>query len=133
MEKNNTFNLTYLKKAFNTLTEAMDIYNSDPSNSIDILPEDKKIILLILAKHLPRHTKAWIFGSRATGRAEKYSALALLTDTGSRLSLSLHAELNADFEESDLPYKIDIVDWHSVDESFKKSIEKDRLLFWETP
>ena len=31
------------------------------------------------------------------------------------------------FEESDLPYKVDILDWNKYSDSFKYSIEKDLI------
>jgi type I restriction enzyme S subunit len=33
------------------------------------------------------------------------------------------------FDESDLPYKVDIVDMQTVSESFKKIVERDRVVF----
>lgn len=95
---------------------------------IDILPEDKSIIEDILVRHLPPRSKVWVFGSRATGRAKKYSDLDLVIDIGTNLGLSILADLRSDFEESDLPYKIDLVDWHTISDSFKQIIKNDRLL-----
>jgi hypothetical protein len=33
--------------------------------------------------------------------------------------------LDEDFEESDLPYKVDIINWNKISDSFRKNIEKD--------
>ena len=37
------------------------------------------------------------------------------------------ANLRYAFEESDLPYKVDLVDMRSLDDSFKAIIEKTRV------
>ena len=36
--------------------------------------------------------------------------------------------LRDDFEESDLPFKVDIVDWNTIDEKFRSIIHHDREL-----
>jgi type I restriction enzyme S subunit len=42
------------------------------------------------------------------------------------LTLDEIAALSEAFSESDLPYKVDIVDWHAVDERFRRIIMADR-------
>ena len=44
------------------------------------------------------------------------------------LSLSLKALLAEDFAESDLPWKVDVVDWAATGETFRKIIESDRVV-----
>ncbi len=73
------------------------------------LPADhRRLVLHILDIHLPRGAKVWLFGSRATGRARRYSDLDLAIDAGRRLSLDELAELAEAFSDSDLPYKVDL-------------------------
>lgn len=38
------------------------------------------------------------------------------------------AALKEDFSESDLPYKVDLVDWQKVSPSFRAIIQRDRLV-----
>lgn len=93
---------------------------------LDIRPEDKIIILQILKRHLPKSTQVWVFGSRAKNNAKPFSDLDLAIDlNGETLSLQLLANLAFDFEESDLPYKVDIVDWNSISLAFKANIQAD--------
>ncbi|MFA6038226.1 MAG: nucleotidyltransferase domain-containing protein [Legionellales bacterium] len=93
---------------------------------LDILPEDKLIILQILKRHLPVSAQVWVFGSRAKSNAKPYSDLDLAIDlNGETLSLQLLANLAFDFEESDLPYKVDIVDWNAIDTTFQARIRID--------
>jgi predicted nucleotidyltransferase len=44
-------------------------------------------VLTILAANLPRDATVWVFGSRATGRARRYSDLDLAIDAGRPLTL----------------------------------------------
>jgi hypothetical protein len=72
---------------------------------VDLLPAHRRLVLDILWAHLPQHTKTWVFGSRATGRARRYSDLDLAIDAGRRPTLDEIAELAEAFSDSDLPYK----------------------------
>ena len=89
---------------------------------IDLSPEHRRIVLDLLAEYLPRGSKVWVFGSRATGRARRYSDLDLAIDAGRPLSVGERAILAEAFEESDLPYRVDSVDWHAIDERFRQHI-----------
>ena len=95
---------------------------------IDLAAEHRRIVLDLLAEHLPPGATAWAFGSRATGRARRYSDLDLAIDAGRRLTLDEAAMLREAFEESDLPWRVDIVDWHALDERFRSLIAGERVL-----
>lgn len=85
------------------------------------------IIRAILRAHAPDRI-VWAFGSRATGRAKQYSDLDLAINGGKPLGIDLAAQLAEAFAESDLPYKVDIVDWSAASERFRKAIERDRVV-----
>jgi predicted nucleotidyltransferase len=95
---------------------------------MDMLPEDLEIVEKILKKHLAGSTKVWVFGSRAKNTAKKFSDLDLVMDAGKPLAFADLAAIRFDFEESPLPYKVDVVDWHAISESFQKLIQADRIL-----
>ncbi len=87
------------------------------------------IVQHILDKHLPPSTTVWFFGSRVKGNVKKYSDLDLAIDAnGKTLPSDIMIDLAADFEESDLPFKVDILDWNTISESFKETIKNDRVL-----
>ena len=44
------------------------------------------------------------------------------------LSWSTSAALAEDFAESDLPFKVDIVDWAVTSAAFRKIIERDKVV-----
>lgn len=39
--------------------------------------------------------------------------------------------LAEDFSESDLPWKVDLVDWWSISEAFRAIIDRDKVLLWQ--
>jgi predicted nucleotidyltransferase len=94
---------------------------------IDLLPEHRALVSGILAEHLPLSVQVWVFGSRATGRARRYSDLDLAIDAGRPLTLDETALLREAFEDSDLPYRVDIVDWQTIGERFRRLIAAERV------
>lgn len=100
---------------------------TERSPKIDIRPDHWEIVQSILKKHVPQH-EVWAFGSRVKWTAKAYSDLDLAVITDKPLSLDVSASLSDDFSESDLPYKVDVVDWATTSESFRKIIERDRVV-----
>lgn len=95
--------------------------------AIDIRPEQWQIVQRILRHHVPQFD-VWAFGSRAKWTAKPYSDLDLAVITAEPLPLSVSAGLNDDFSESDLPWKVDVIDWATTGESFRKIVERDKVL-----
>lgn len=93
---------------------------------IDMTAEHRHLVLHVLRAHLPAGTAAWAFGSRATGRARRYSDLDIAIDAGRRLNLEEKATLAEAFSDSDLPYRVDIIDWHAIDDRFRRLIAAER-------
>jgi type I restriction enzyme S subunit len=90
--------------------------------ALDISEAHLRIVQDILRAHLPEGAQVWVFGSRASGRARVYSDLDLAIDAGRRLTLDERAVLAEAFSESDLPYRVDIVDWQAIDGHFGRMI-----------
>lgn len=95
--------------------------------AIDIRPDHWQIVQHILRKHVAQYA-VWAFGSRVKWTAKEYSDLDLAIITDKPLSLSASAALSDDFSESDLPWKVDVVDWATTSESFRKIIERDKVV-----
>jgi predicted nucleotidyltransferase len=93
---------------------------------IDLTEDHRKLVQSILTKHLRFGSAVWVFGSRATARARPLSDLDLAIDAGRLLTLDELAELAEAFTESDLPYKVDILDWRAIDERFRQLIIAER-------
>ena len=94
---------------------------------IVLAADHRRLVVDILRAHLPRSTKAWVFGSRATGRARRYSDLDLAIDAGRPLTLDEIAILTEAFSESDLPYRVDLIDWREIDDSWRERIAAERV------
>lgn len=89
---------------------------------IDLSANHRGLVLNILRAHFSPGIQAWVFGSRATGRARRYSDLDLAIDAGRALTLDEMAALSEAFSDSNLPYKVDFVDWQSVDDHWRQMI-----------
>ena len=76
----------------------------------------------ILKAHVPEF-EVWAFGSRAAGTAGAYSDLDLAIAGEGPLDSARRAALHEAFVESDLPWKVDLVDWVSVGERFRQAVE----------
>jgi predicted nucleotidyltransferase len=100
---------------------------------IDIRPIDRNIVETILTEHLPPGSSIWVFGSRARPPARRGSDLDLLVDACRPLTRNESFALDDAFEESDLPYSVDVVDIHAVKGIFLENILKDRVPFLEIP
>ena len=90
---------------------------------MDISNEHLKIIRDLLGKHVPE-VEVRAFGSRVNGHAKPHSDLDIALMTSTVLSPSAIALLKADFSESDLPFKVDVLDWQAISDSFRKLIEQ---------
>jgi type I restriction enzyme S subunit len=97
------------------------------STPLAIGPDQWMTVRRILQKHVAQYD-VWAFGSRAKGRAKKYSDLDLAVITRQPLPLDVSARLSEDFSDSDLPWKVDVVDWATTSDTFKSIIERDYVL-----
>jgi len=98
-----------------------------PEPPIDLRPDHLQIVRGILKKQVPER-EVWAFGSRATWRAKPYSDLDLAVMGEQPLSLSKLAALTDDFAESDLPFRVDVVDWATTQDNFRRIIERDKVV-----
>ncbi len=89
---------------------------------LDIKPADLKAVQAILRRYISdREVRA--FGSRLSGTAKPFSDLDLAVMGNEPLPASILADLKDAFSESDLPFKVDIVDWAETRENFRRIIE----------
>ncbi len=94
---------------------------------INITPTEKEIITNILKSNLEKDTLIYAFGSRVKSNSFKFSDfdLALKKSDNQKISLETFAQLKYDFEESDLIYKVDVIDLNSISKDFFNSICND--------
>ena len=101
-----------------------------PPPPLDVTPEQWGVVREILERHTPGRP-VWGFGSRAKGRAKPYSDLDLAIISETPLPLSTQAALSEAFSESDLPWRVDVVDWATTSETFRAIIARDRVVLLE--
>lgn len=94
---------------------------------MDLQPEHLAIVRGILATHVP-NMEVRVFGSRATGPAKPHSDLDLALVGDGKVDFGTMARLKDAFSESDLPVRVDVLDWNDIDDEFQKIIMKDYVV-----
>ncbi len=99
----------------------------DELPDIAISAEEWRTVRAILQRHVPACT-VWAFGSRARRSAKPASDLDLAIACREPLGIATLAALADDFDESALPYKVDVLDWCTASEGFRRAVTGDRVL-----
>ena len=86
-----------------------------------------RIVCDILQRLIP-HCQVWAFGSRVTGTHKDYSDLDLAIITDAPLDITTSANVSDAFSQSDLPYKVDVVEWATTSETFRKIIQQNKII-----
>lgn len=92
----------------------------------DIRPDHIDLVQQILQQHVP-HAQVWVFGSRAKWTARDTSDLDLCISANAALSFEQMGALREAFENSNLPYKVDVVDWATTSEAFRAIIDQSKV------
>ena len=100
------------------------------TGSVDLNPNHLGKVKAILAEHVPE-CEVRAFGSRATWTAKDYSDLDLAVVGEGPLDWRTLDRLKEAFEESDLPMRVDVLDWHAISDSFRKVVERDYVILRE--
>lgn len=103
----------------NTITHTIGM-----NDLIDLNPRSLRTVQRILAEYVP-DSEVRAYGSRARWEAKDYSDLDLAVVGDGPTDLGILGDLREAFEESDLPIRVDVVDWHTIDDAFRSRIEAD--------
>ena len=87
---------------------------------IQLEPRHQKIIFNILNKH---PYTFYAYGSRVKGNARKLSDLDLCYHDDIPDSIVL--QIKNEFEESNLPFQVELVAWKNMNPEFQELIKKD--------
>lgn len=98
----------------------------DLANTIALTPEQRQIVLALVQKHLP-DTTVWAYGSRVKGTARPHSDLDLAAFATPQQQAAI-ADLQEAFDESDLPFRVDLLVWHELPEQFHQTIAADYVV-----
>ncbi len=88
------------------------------------MENDIHFVEKVLSKYLDsKKNFAFIFGSRAISTASKFSDYDIGIE-GEKIDPETYFSIIQEFEDSDFIYKVDLVDFNNVSESFMKIAKK---------
>ena len=82
-------------------------------------------ILQVLKDNIPqKDAKFYIFGSRAKENYKEYSDVDIAVKLpDKKLSADILGKILLEFNDSTLPYEVDVIDLNAIDEKFKSLIK----------
>ena len=95
-------------------------------NNIDLTAAQRKEVAALLQRYLP-DTEVWAYGSRVKFTAKPHSDLNMVAFASKEQSQAI-ANLRGAFEESYLPFRVDLFVWDEVPEGFHRNIEEARVV-----
>ena len=94
---------------------------------IDLAPHHLETVRRILTSSVPDY-EVRAFGSRVSNAAKPYSDLDLVIVGQAALGADELRLLREEFENSDLPIRVDVVDWNTISASFREVIERNQFV-----
>jgi predicted nucleotidyltransferase len=88
---------------------------------IETTPEELATVQRLIAAHFP-DVEARVFGSRYQGEAKPYSDLDIVLVGMQKLDWLQMSRLREAFTASDLPFRVDVLDWHAISPQFQQVI-----------
>lgn len=100
--------------------------------SLDLPQKYLEQVKTLLHSHVP-HAEVWAYGSRVTGSSHEASDLDLVLRNPQNLLEETGAlsDLKEAFVESNLPIRVDIMDWARIPASFHREIERAHVVVQE--
>ena len=96
---------------------------------MEILNEERVIIINIIKNHA-KDCEVLVFGSRLKGTNKPFSDLDLAFICEKGLNFKRRIALQIAFEDSDLPYRVDVIDYINVSKEFQEIIDSDNKRIW---
>lgn len=88
----------------------------------------KNKIIAIISVLIPE-AKIYLFGSRARGTNAQYADIDIALDAGKKLPNVDVDEVKSMLNESNIVYKIDVVDIHQVSDLMRQQILEERVIW----
>ena len=85
-----------------------------------------------IERHIPQAT-VWAFGSRVTGSPRPASDLDLAEHCDEATARKNLSRLNETLVESDLPFKVQILDFDRLPENMRANIEANYIVLYQPP
>jgi predicted nucleotidyltransferase len=93
--------------------------------------KQQKIVESILEKYRGEYS-FYYYGSRAKGNFQKPSDLDILIKGSEEMPIEIFAQLRREFDESWLPFIVDLHDFHRMSEWFYQEIESSLVDVFES-
>ncbi len=84
---------------------------------------------IILDQIDKKNITVFLFGSRATGKGKRDSDLDIGLWSNNKIESTIMRKIRSAIEESIVPYHVDVVDFTTVEEKFKK-IALRKIIIW---
>ncbi len=85
-------------------------------------------ILELIGQYFP-DARVYLYGSRARGDHSLSSDIDIAIDTGCVADARKMARIRLAIEDLNIPYAVDVVDFHDLSELFRQNIEKDKIVW----
>ena len=96
------------------------------SQDIDLSQNELDELSRLIAKYLP-NTEIWAYGSRVKHTSTPKSDLDLVAITDKTNSRAIY-DLREAFEESNLPFRVDLFIWAEIPEEFQINIKNEHII-----
>jgi len=90
---------------------------------IDASADQISLICQIIEHYVPI-CELRVFGSRVSGKAKPWSDLDIVIMGDAKLNTLTLGSIREALDESDLPFRVDIQDWHGISKEFQAVIEQ---------
>jgi len=104
-------------------------HSNKSSASIAVSEPHRCFILHQIERFLPKAT-VWAFGSRVKGTCRPASDLDLAVHCDKQTALTSLIQLNAVLEESDIPYKVQVLDYNRLPKNMQDNIKQEYAVFY---
>jgi len=88
-----------------------------------------KVRQIIMAQLGDYPARVFLFGSHATGRAARASDIDVAVLPDGDLPVGLLSRIREELENSNVPYKVDLIDLSQTDEAFRQRVLAEGLLW----
>ena len=93
--------------------------------------ENELDIILDIIKTYARKYEVWAFGSRYKWTSKGYSDLDLAVVGAEKLPKGVIDNLKQAFEESELPFRVDVLDYYAMSKEFQEIISSGYEIIYD--
>ncbi len=96
---------------------------------MQIIDEKTKNKIIAVISALMPEVKIYLFGSRARGTNGPLADIDIALDGGKKLPMADVGEINDMFKESNIMYRIEILDLYSVTDLMRSEIQREKIVW----